>query len=95
MNTGTALKVLLTITLGWLVLRGDAWSQNLEKYQAIDGGFCGDVQLNCIKMIPADTEIFYAIIRDGKLIAITRVIGEGKEEVVWGKLPPKKGEHNI
>lgn len=97
-NIVTVLKVLagtVAFTLVWLILTGDAWTQELEKYQPIAGGFCGDVQLNCIKMIPADTDIFYAVFKDGKIIAITRVKPDGKEETIWGKLPLRKGEQNI
>ena len=97
-NTVTVLAT-IGFLIAYLFLTDKARGQELEKYEPIAGGFCGDVQLNCVKMIPKGTDIFYAIIQNGKIIAITRVIGEdGKEEVVWGKLPRlplKKGERDI
>ncbi len=96
-NIVMVLKVLAGVigfTLVWLILRGDAWSQELEKYVPINAGFCGDVQLNCIKAIPKETDIFYIIFDKGKIIAITKVSGD-KEEIVWGRLPLKPNEKDL
>lgn len=69
-----------------------ASAQDLNNYIPIEKGYCEDVALRCVSMIPIDTPMFYAVFsNEGQLIAITKMTGS-KETVVWGKLPPKKGE---
>ena len=90
----------LFFVLAYLILRGDAWGGELEKYRPVQIGSCEDVgNLPCVKMVLKDTKIFYAIFSmDGKLLAITLEKPDGTEEVIWGKLPrlpPKKGEHDV
>ena len=80
---------LLVGTLAFLVvyfiLTGRVWSQELEKYEPINVGFCKDVQLPCARLVLKGTDFFYAVFKEGRLIAITK-ISKGKEEVIWGKL---------
>lgn len=96
-NIVTVLKVLaggISFLVIYFILTGPAWTQNLELYEPLEAGFCGDVQLNCVKMVLKETEIFYVVFDRGKLIAITRV-HDGKETVIWGKLPLRKNEKDI
>ena len=99
-NITTALKVFvagIAFLCVYLLLTGSAWSAELDKYEPLTVGFCEDVNnLPCVKMVLKDTKIFYAVFSmDGKLIAITRVKPDGSEETIFGKLPPKKGEHEL
>lgn len=78
------------------ILTGPAWSAELDKYQPVQVGLCEDVQLPCAKMVLKDTKFFYAVFSmEGKLIAITKVKPDGSEETIFGKLPLKKGEHEL
>lgn len=78
-----------------LLVAGSASAQNIEQYTPITLGFCEDVQLRCAEMIHKDTPIFYAVFsNEGKIVAITK-IDKGKEIVVWGTLPLKKGEKRL
>ena len=97
-NITTALKVFaagIAFVLVYLFLRGESWGAELDKYEPIRAGICEDVQLPCLFMMLKDTPFFYAIFKDGKLIAITRVKPDGSEETIFGKLPYKKGERDI
>jgi hypothetical protein len=46
-------------------------------------------------MLLKDVAIYFAVLsEEGKLIAITKVL-DGKEEVIWGKLPLKANEKEL
>ncbi len=68
-----------------------------DQFQVIGAGVCEDVNLPCVKMVSKDTEFFYAIFKDGKLVAVTKVRKDGIEEVIWGdlKLPLKPNEKEL
>ena len=92
-----ALAGLTAFIIVYLSLTGRAWSAELDKYEPLSASICEDVQLPCVLMMRKDTPFFYAVFKDGKLIAITELKPGGKEVVIWGtlKLPLKKGEHDI
>ena len=81
-----------------LILPFAVWSQEkpLDPYKPLGGiARCEDVNLPCIPMLLKDVAIYFAVLsKEGKLVAITRVL-DGKEETVWGKLPLKKGEQEM
>lgn len=77
-----------------VLIVGKARAQDLKDYTLLSLGYCEDVQRPCAKLIKKDTPYYYAVIEDGKLIAITKA-EKGKEVTVWGKLPPKQGEHDL
>lgn len=98
-NIVTVLKVLagsIAFIIVYLSLSGRVFGAELDKYEPISAGVCKDVELPCVFMMRKDTPFFYAVFKDGKLIAITELKG-GKETVIWGtlKLPLKKGESEI
>ncbi len=88
----------LCVLLALLTLPFVVWSQEkpLEPYKPLGGMvFCQDVQLPCIPMFLKDTAIYFAVLsKEGKLIAVTKML-DGKEEVVWGKLPLKANEKEL
>ena len=72
------------------------YGQELEKYEPINVGFCEDVQLPCARLVLKGTDFFYSVFsKEGKLLAITKVKPDGKEEVIWGKLPLKPNEREL
>ena len=78
-------------------VRAEAQDDPLKDYKPIaDMAWCQDVQLPCILAIPKTADLHFVIFgKDGKLVAITRIHDNGKEEVVWGTLTlPKKLKPN-
>lgn len=88
--------VLVAVSFIALCLLGKASGQNMEQYTPLDMGMCQDVGKACILMIRKDTPLYYAVIENGKVLAITKMVN-GKETVEWGKLPVvlKKGEKEL
>lgn len=66
-----------------------------QQYVPIQQGMCEDVGLPCIKLVAADTVFYFAVIENGRVIAVTKMTPDGKETVIEGTLPPKKGEHRL
>lgn len=89
----TLLSAILLFLIGSLEVKAEEVPPVLNDYKPIANvTLCQDVMLPCILMIPKTADLHFAVFDEkGKLIAITQM-HEGKEIVIWGKLPLKKNE---
>jgi len=87
--------VAMLVFLALVVVYTKVRAQEMEKYAPLSYGVCEDVKLPCVFMMLKDTPFFYAVIKDGKIIAITKLGPDGKEITIWGKLPLKTNEQDI